>query len=255
MARRKAWRPPKARRIPKKPKSLSTPRLPRLSPMVKPVTIAGLRRRRSNRGLFSQGQKFSNSARRTLKFKSPLEAALVLGLFAASAFIPQILAFGQQNPIEAVIVLTIPIDIAIVVVYLKVRKRRQRQQALRAVQLADVDSMFGKDFERYVAALFRHHGYKVEETGRTGDQGCDLILSRDGEKIVCQIKRYEAPVSNKAIQEAVTAVAIYNCHRSMVVTNSSFTKGAIESAAANNCELIDREQLGKLIASFRANVG
>ena len=192
---------------------------------------------------------------RSLKFKNPLEAVVALALFAALVFTPRAIDFAEQHPVETGFLSAIPIGLVLLAVYWKVRRRRQRLRALKAVQLADVDNMPGRRFERYLAALFRHHGYHVEETGRSGDQGCDLILSKDGERIVSQAKRYHGPVSNDAVQEAVAAVALYHCHRAMVVTNSRFTDGAQRLAAANNCELIDRERLGALIADFRKSAG
>ncbi len=184
-----------------------------------------------------------------------MEAVIAVAFFAALAVIPHAISFGQQHPLELGLLSAIPIGGGVLFVYLKLRRWRRRQQALRAIQLADVDNMPGRHFERYLAALFRHHGYHVTETGRSGDQGCDLLLSKDGEKIVCQAKRYHSRVSNDAVQEAVAAIALYHCHRAMVVTNSRFTDGARKLASANNCELVDREQLGGLIASFRANSG
>lgn len=149
----------------------------------------------------------------------------MLALFAVLAFIPRVAGFGEQHPIETGLLSAIPIGLVLLTVYWKVRRRRQRLRALRAVQLADVDRMPGRQFERYVAALLRHHGYKVEPTGRPGDQGCDLLLSKDGERIACQVKCYATPVSNDAVQEAVAAVAFYHCHRAIVVTNRTFTDG------------------------------
>jgi restriction system protein len=49
------------------------------------------------------------------------------------------------------------------------------------------------------------------------------------------------------VQEAVAAKAIYKCNKAMVITNSHFTAGAVVLAAANDCTLVDREELGKWI--------
>jgi restriction system protein len=58
-------------------------------------------------------------------------------------------------------------------------------------------------------------------------------------------------VTNKAIQEAVTARVYYRCDRAMVVTNSLFTKSAIDAGTKTGCILIEREQLGAMVHSFR----
>ena len=51
----------------------------------------------------------------------------------------------------------------------------------------------------------------------------------------------------------VAAVSYYGCSRAMVVTNASFTKSARKLAEANRCDLVEREQLGALLDSFKWN--
>ena len=116
--------------------------------------------------------------------------------------------------------------------------RAERQKSVRALRLADVDSMSGPQFEAYLAPLFRHEGYEVRHTGRAGDQGCDLLLEKDGHRIACQAKRYNHRVTNDAVAEAVAAKAFYGCGDAMVVTTSRFTRSARKLAQANGCELI-----------------
>jgi restriction system protein len=186
---------------------------------------------------------------------SPQVALLALGFFAIVALGRWFVDFAHQQPLQAVVLVLVPVSIIVLFAAYKIHRWRAGKRAERAIQLADVDVMGGHHFERYVGALLRHQGYKVELTGRPGDQGCDLILSRNGERIACQTKRYESPVSNSAVQEAVASVPIHRCHRAMVVTNSRFTAAARQLAAAWNCELIDRERLGALIAEFREDQG
>jgi len=86
----------------------------------------------------------------------------------------------------------------------------------------------------------------------TGDQGADLILSKDGEKIVVQAKKYAGKVSNKAVQEIAAAKKYYNADRAMVVTNSAFTKSAIELAFSNDVELWDGRKLKTIIEDLES---
>ena len=88
-------------------------------------------------------------------------------------------------------------------------------------------------------------GYKVKTTPRTNDYGADLILTKDGDKIVVQAKRWNDPVGNSAVQEVVAAKAYYKANRAMVVTNSYFTSNARSLAHVNNVELWDRSNLVK----------
>jgi len=107
-------------------------------------------------------------------------------------------------------------------------------------------SFTGPEFERWVADLLREHGYAVETTKATGDQGADLIVTGKGIKTVVQVKFWSQPVGNSAVQEVVAAKPFYNAEDAWVVTNSTFTRSAIELAHANGVTLIDGGQLREL---------
>ena len=104
----------------------------------------------------------------------------------------------------------------------------------------------GEGFELYLKKLYTKLGYKVELTKATGDQGADLILYKDGLKIVVQAKFYSSSVGNKAVQEVAGAIKFYDADYGVVVTNNLFTKSAIELADSNNIELIDKFKLNEL---------
>lgn len=127
----------------------------------------------------------------------------------------------------------------------------ERRQRLRALRLSGVDGLSGAEFEEYLAFLFARHGYGVDLVGRAGDQGCDLILEKDGKRVACQAKRYAKKVPNDAVAEAVAAKAFHACDDAMVVTNSVFTRGAKQLARANGCELVDRASLAEMIRDVR----
>lgn len=115
----------------------------------------------------------------------------------------------------------------------------------------EIDIMDGKTFEKYLEALFRKLGYKVERTRYIGDYGADLVVWKNGIKTVIQAKRYKKNVGVKAIQEAVAAKGYYSCDKAMVVTNSVYTKQATELARANDVQLWDRNDLVKALLSVK----
>ena len=73
--------------------------------------------------------------------------------------------------------------------------------------------------------------------------GADVIAYKDNIKYVIQVKFYNNPVGNKAVQEVVGAIGMYKANKGIVVTNSTFTSSAIELAQANNIELVDGEKI------------
>jgi len=114
-------------------------------------------------------------------------------------------------------------------------------------EIGDFTELSGYDFEEYLKDLFELLGYTAIQTSLSGDQGADLILSKDDEKIVVQAKKYDGKVSNKAVQEIAAAKNYYNADKAMVVTNNSFTKSAIELAFSNDVELWDGRKLKNVI--------
>jgi len=109
--------------------------------------------------------------------------------------------------------------------------------------ISEIDQMSGLEFEQYLEWLFRKLGYNVERTKYQSDYGADLVVSRGGMKTAIQAKRSKRKVGNKAVQEAVASAGHYRCQQSMVVTNSFFTRPAIELARDNKVELWDRNRL------------
>lgn len=97
----------------------------------------------------------------------------------------------------------------------------------------------GEEFETHVARLLRLRGYEVAGTPRVGDQGADLVAKKDGKTIIVQVKRYQGPVGNKAVQEVIGAVCFYGGNEGWVVTNSTFTSAAKALAQKNGVTLID----------------
>lgn len=100
--------------------------------------------------------------------------------------------------------------------------------------------MDGAAYEAYVAHYLTREGYrKVTQTGQSGDMGVDIVAKKHGISYAVQCKYYSAPVSGTAVQEAVAGMAMYDCQRAMVVTNSRLTEGARRLAEANNVIVLE----------------
>lgn len=130
-------------------------------------------------------------------------------------------------------------------------KKGEKLVTQNETTINDVDAMTGIQFEQFLCGLFAENGYKTQITKASGDQGADLIIEKFGERTVVQAKCYSGAVSNSAIQEVVAAKAHYNCSKAMVVTNSYFTKSAMELAGSNNVELWDREILTEKLKYYQ----
>lgn len=97
----------------------------------------------------------------------------------------------------------------------------------------------GDEFERLVMRLYEAMGYTCEHKGGSGDQGADVVAWKNGEGTAIQAKCWNKPLGNGPVQEVIAALKIHGCTKAAVVTNSSFTPGAVEAAQKNGVELID----------------
>lgn len=132
------------------------------------------------------------------------------------------------------------------------RRREEEERRFRALELADVDNMSSGEFEQYVGKLMKRRGYKTRVIGKAGDMGVDVVAQNGAKKYAVQVKRYNQPVSRRAVSDAVAGKDHYGCNAAMVVTNNYFTKGAMDLARSTKCQLVDRDTLADWIVDLRA---
>jgi HJR/Mrr/RecB family endonuclease len=101
------------------------------------------------------------------------------------------------------------------------------------------------EFERRCSEFLKMCGWRSRTTKASGDQGADIVATKDGITVVCQCKRYSKSVGNKAVQEVFAAKTFYNAQRGAVITNSGYTKSAIELAGKTGIELFHFSDLLK----------
>ena len=118
-----------------------------------------------------------------------------------------------------------------------------QDSTIEHLTIIDIDLMSGIQFEEFLCQYFNKQGYDCSTTKATGDQGIDLIAKKGELTIAIQAKCYSGTVGNHAVMEAVAGMKYYNANRCMVITNSTFSKSAIELAKANGVILWDRQVL------------
>ena len=65
----------------------------------------------------------------------------------------------------------------------------QNLSSAQMIDIGDFEKLNGYEFEGYLKNLFKLLGYTVLKTRLSNDQGADLIISKDNEKIVVQAKK------------------------------------------------------------------
>ena len=103
------------------------------------------------------------------------------------------------------------------------------------------------DYEKRIAADLRKLGFNARTTKASGDQGADVLASKDGVSFAIQCKMYSKPVGNKAVQEANAGRDFYKKDYGVVVSNAGFTKSARQAASACGIILLNDGQLRDLL--------
>ncbi|MFD2384988.1 restriction endonuclease [Paenibacillus xanthanilyticus] len=126
---------------------------------------------------------------------------------------------------------------------IRLYRNKQRAERLKLSGISEIDEMDGRQFEHYLGHLLKSHGYSVEVTRAAGDYGADLVIKKDGKKIVVQAKRHSKNVGLKAVQEVQASIAHYGALEGWVISNREYTNEAYALAKSNGIRLINREQL------------
>jgi restriction system protein len=169
-----------------------------------------------------------------------IEGLLVMVMFASFYFV-----FNWTKSIRAgAIAAGCALGVVLAII---IYRRMLHDDKLKKSGISEIDKMDGRQFEHYLGHLFKGHGYAVNVTKASGDYGADLIISKDGKKIVVQAKRYSKNVGLKAVQEAQTSIAHYSASEAWVVSNSDYTAAAYSLAKSNNVRLITRNELIEMI--------
>ena len=119
--------------------------------------------------------------------------------------------------------------------------------------LRDVRS--GGEFEEYLTTLFQALGYHAENTKISGDQGVDVLVSKNGKKYGIQAKYYSQPVGNFAVQEILAGREYFKLSKGIVVTNATYTASAKDLAEKTQIRLIDGDELQQLIRLAKTGKG
>ncbi len=119
----------------------------------------------------------------------------------------------------------------------------------------DIRNLSWQEFERLLCEAFRRQGYIVEHSGSTsGDGGVDIHLQNSGQVSLVQCKHWKAwQVGVPTVRELLGVVTSEKAHWGIIVTSGTFTNEAVQFAGKNNIQLIDGQELLKLIRSVQSS--
>lgn len=168
----------------------------------------------------------------SLRRVSPIPAIIILGvIWAYREYLPYIVG-------------AVAVVIAIV---FAIKMLRAIIRMTRNAHFRDIDQMDGLEFEEFVAQVLKANGYHHVKLTKIYDYGIDILARKDGIRWGIQVKRNTGQVKVEAVRQAVTGLRMYTCDRAMVITNSYLGRYATTLARVNDCVLIDRPKLHRLM--------
>lgn len=102
------------------------------------------------------------------------------------------------------------------------------------------------EYEKQVAQSLEKLGWNTRVTKGSGDQGCDVLATKNNRTVAIQCKYYSKPIGNKAVQEINAGRSFYNAQYGAVITNQSFTPSAKILATKLRIELLHHTQVSQL---------
>jgi restriction system protein len=180
---------------------------------------------------------------------TPKERQVMYQWFNAISIIMfMLLVFGYLAEDLALLITAVSWFLLYTFVHIRIQITIKQRQAAYLKQLREsdmnaVDHMTGRQFELYLEVLFQALGYGTEQLPTTNDFGADLILTTGETRIAVQAKRYKGNVGNRAVQMILGAKKYYQCDDAWIVTNSFYTKAAIQMASKTDVVLVDRNGL------------
>lgn len=122
----------------------------------------------------------------------------------------------------------------------------------RSLTMVDIDRLNPNLFEASIAALYKKQGFEIYLTPYSNDKGVDVVVLKNGENYLIQVKQTKSSVGNDAIQEICAAKNYYENKFSekfnlLTVTNNDYTSSAKILAKTNDIQLYNRNNLENLI--------
>jgi SNF2 family DNA or RNA helicase/HJR/Mrr/RecB family endonuclease len=122
----------------------------------------------------------------------------------------------------------------------------------KSLSLLDIDRLNPNLFEASIAALYKKQGFEIYLTPFSNDKGVDVVVLKNGENYLIQVKQTKSLVGNEAIQEICTAKNYYENKfneqfKLLTVTNNDYSSSAKILAKSNDIQLFNRNHLENLI--------
>jgi len=130
---------------------------------------------------------------------------------------------------------------------------RKGQLLERQTGIGSLRKISWQKFEELVGEAYRRKGYTVTETGGGGaDGGVDLVLKKNGEKLLVQCKHWKMEkVGVKVIRELFGVVTAEGATGGVIISSGRFSQEARDFSRGKPLELLGGSQLLNLISEVQ----
>lgn len=137
-----------------------------------------------------------------------------------------------DRPWAMVGALLVILAIAVYLFYRNAEMKRQRLFALSSP--ARMKSLTPTEFERACAVLWQRLGYRARVVGKSGDEGVDVFIWREGVQSIVQCKRYAgSSVGSPDVRNLLGAKTDFGAPDAYLMTSSHFSQPAQKLADRN----------------------
>jgi restriction system protein len=114
--------------------------------------------------------------------------------------------------------------------------------------LDQLNAMTPREFEEFVARMFRAMGHSVTLTQAAKDKGVDIFL--DGGKAIVECKKYGGSVGQPVVRDFYGTMIHNRAERGYIVTTGTFSLPAQTWAAGKPIHLVDGMEIVKNLETF-----
>jgi restriction system protein len=125
---------------------------------------------------------------------------------------------------------------------------RRAASPVPQMSAAELMELPPRQFEKHVARIFTHKGFRVQHRGKSGDHGVDLeVRPSTGRLGVVQCKRYRNTVGEKVVRDLYGTMLHEGAAHAFLVTTGKISAAARSWAEEKPITLVDGTRLQELV--------
>jgi Restriction endonuclease len=136
---------------------------------------------------------------------------------------------------------------------------RAYEAALREYRLTTLSywtSLRGRAFEIELAQLFRRLGHEATVTRASGDEGVDILVTRDnGASTIVQCKAYAKKIGPAVARELLGTMNAGGAHQAILAAPGGLTQGALDFCRRHGIDVLDGQGIVALVESCERRDG